>query len=198
MSYGPERYMTAAASKRLKLEPEPGDVDVIIAAGKANHLGHRLLRCQKEFDATRRDLANADSATSRALVLMGMRSLTPTYLALQRHAMSRAVRRNLDLTSEEIADVAHNALDVWLDQRCNTCNGTKETGIYGGPRAICVKCRGTGIKRRVFPSKTSAQHTLGEWLLAEAERLVSDATREAKKWRRAIDRAKVEIADGLR
>ncbi len=193
-----ERYLKATGSSNLKLEPEPKDLDSIIAAGLANHLGHLLLRCQKEFDATRRDLANADSATSRALVMMGMRSITPAYLALQRHATSRAVRRNMQLDSAEIADVAGNALDVWLDQRCNTCNGTKETGIYGGPRAICVKCRGTGVRRRVFPSKSSAQLTLGEWLITEAERMVSDATREAKRWKPAIERAKGEIEDGLR
>jgi len=193
-----ERYIKATSSSHLKVEPEPGDVDQIIAAGKANHLGHLLLRCQREFDATRFDLARADNATSRALVMMGMRSVTPAYLALQRHAMTRVARRNLDLSGEEVADIAGNALDVWLDQRCNTCNGTKETGVYGGPRAICVKCRGSGIRRRVFPSKTSAQLTLGEWLIAEAERMVADAMQEARRWRPAIDRAKGAIEDGLR
>lgn len=193
-----ERYIKSTGSSHLKLEPERGDVDEIIAAGKAAHLGHLLLRCQKEYDATRRDLANADSATSRALVMMGMRSLTPAYLALQRHATTRAFRRNMDLSSAEIADITGNALDVWLDQRCGNCNGTKETGVYGGPRAICVKCRGSGVRRRVFPSKTSQQYALGEWLIAEAERLVTDAPSEAKRWRFAIDEAKRKIEDGLR
>jgi hypothetical protein len=193
-----ERYLRASSSTNLKMETEPKDVDLVIAAGLANHLGHLLLRCQKEFDATRRELAMAESATSRALVMMGLRSVTPAYLGLQRHASSRAMRRNMPLETDEIADVAGNALDVWLDQRCDTCSGTKETGIYGGPRAICVRCRGTGIRRRVFPSKTSAQLVLGEWLISEAERMVSEAMQESRKWRAAIDKRKHEIQDGLR
>lgn len=178
MSAMAERYMRASKSSHLKLEVEPGDVDVIIAAGFADSLGTMLLRCRQQWDAQRAELAKHDNLTGRVLVMMAMRSVTPTYLALQNYGAQRAARRGMNLQDSQIADIVGNALDVWLDQRCNHCNGTKETGLFGGPRAICNRCKGTGTRRRVMPSKTTEELALGEWLIAEADRLVEAAQRK--------------------
>jgi hypothetical protein len=124
-----------------------------------------------------RDAAN-ETLTSRALILMNMPSIRPTANALGRHATNRARQRNMTIEPDIIRRAAGNALDVWLDQRCNSCAGRGKNGGYGAPQIICTKCRGTGIRRRVLPSKTSYELALGEWLMAEADRLVAAAQRK--------------------
>ena len=224
-----EKYIRASTSPRLKLEPEPTDVDVIIAAGLADSLGTVLLRCQQEWDAERGELERMEETllrnqveaertgkhhaiegmaqfyeakqtllTSRVLAMMAMRSLPVAYVALQRLAMKRVLQRKLELQIEETAEIVHNALDVWLDQRCNHCFGTKETGVYGGPRAICNKCRGTGVRRRVFETQKAHAYTLGEWLIAEMERLSAEAKERMSRSKRTIDAAKRKIEDAAR
>lgn len=229
MSGMAERYIRASKSSHLKLEVEPGDVDVVIAAGLADSMGTVLMRCQQEWDAERAELERMEQTllrneaeaertgrhhamegmaqfyeakqtllTSRVLAMMAMRSLPVAFVALQRLAMKRVHQRKLELQLEETAEIVHDALDVWLDQRCNHCLGTKETGVFGGPRAICNKCRGSGVRRRVFPSKTAHAYTLGEWLIAEMERLSAEAKERMSRSKRAIDAAKLKIEDAAR
>ena len=204
-----ERYIRATRSSHLKIEPEPGDVDVVIAAGMADSLGTLLLRCRQEWDASRGalelaednldrglELANIEASSvldgptraellrrnveedalrSRALILLSMTSLAPAKEALKRHAVARATRRSMTLSLFEIARCVGSALDIWLDQRCNACEGRGKNGRYGTPQIICAVCRGSKVRRRVFPSKTNDEHVLGEWLIAEADRLVANA-----------------------
>jgi rRNA maturation endonuclease Nob1 len=222
MSGTAERYVRAARSSDLKMEPEPKDVDVVISAGMADRLGTLLMRCQQEWDSQRGEFermyttlqinrTNAESiakrkakndaeadrfaaeaakgfedakvalSTSRALAMMAMGSLPRAYVEMQNYAIVRVARRRLELQPEDIADIVGNMLDVWLDQRCDNCNGTRETGVYGGPRAICKPCGGSGVKRRAIRIKSSDANVLTDWLLIEADRLVEKARRRMRQ-----------------
>lgn len=76
-----ERYSRATHSSHLKLRPEPGDIDVLAAAGMAGSalrdlrggrtraLGILLLRCRHEWDAQRGEFERMYTALSRERAL---------------------------------------------------------------------------------------------------------------------------------
>lgn len=64
-----ERYIRATRSSHLKLEPEAGDVDMIIAAGIADSLGTLLLRCRQEWDSQRAQLEQAEENRQAGLAI---------------------------------------------------------------------------------------------------------------------------------
>lgn len=216
-----ERYSRASKSSHLKMEVEPGDVDVLIAAGLADSLGTLLLRCRQEWDSQRAEMermhrvlrsdreaaegirkqtaedeeerdefaeesrrafkrAEETLRTSRALMMMGMLSLSSAREALRNYALIRMYRKNLDIDKHH-HDIVDDALDVWLDQRCDACCGRGFNGGYGAPVLNCRPCRASGKRRRVFPSRTSDAYALGEWLIAEADRMVQAAQRKMQR-----------------
>lgn len=134
----------------------------------------------------------------RAFILLGMTSLRPAKEALKRHASNRAVRRSMNLQPFEIARCVGHALDVWLDTRCNACEGRGVNGGYGAPQIICQACKGSKVRRRVFPANHADEQALGEWLLAEMDRVVADSLHTIRRARSVIDARKRFVADGTR
>lgn len=119
-------------------------------------------------------------ATSRALALMAMQSLGAAAAMFHEAAGARSHRLGLRLSTPEIADCVGNGLDLWLDQRCAHCAGRGFNGGYGVPVVVCrgrAGCGGTGKKRRDYPSRVRAQIALGEWVVAEADRMAERAQR---------------------
>lgn len=115
--------------------------------------------------AALREANAAELQTSRSLIMMRMESLPRAMTGLLRLGVMRANRRSMTLQPEAIARCAASVMDVWIDQRCDACAGRGYNGGAGLPQIKCRACGGMRVKRRVFPTKSTEENTLGEWLL---------------------------------
>lgn len=153
-----------------------GIADAVKKAAKSQDDADKRAAQAGAAEEMRLDVERA-AITARMLVLMRMGSLEPAAAAAQRFALQRVARRNLHVDPVAIERVVKAALDVWLDQRCHACAGRGFSGGYGSPIISCRACRASGKRRRVFPAKTAHEFTLGEWLMAEFERMVEAASK---------------------
>lgn len=163
-----ERYARATRSSHLELKSEsPGDVETIIAAGTAEHVGIMLTRLKAEWDTvSKREMAQAaNSGTARVLTLMSLRSMDRAKQTLLLFAVRQAPHKACDSGPEAIHALVVRVLHAWLDKLCDPCDGRGFTGGYGKPKLVCSKCGGTGNRRGGRFGTNEAEHSFGLWLL---------------------------------
>jgi hypothetical protein len=147
--------------RQLNVEPTPDDPKKAQALAEA-----RLALAVKIED----DMAEADRAalTSRALIMVHLKSLRGAADALGNFALGLAVRSGFALPYRDVAPISGRALEAWLDPTCPTCHGTGRTNEPGFPMAICAACGGSG-RRLVSLANNAAGHDFGRRLVAQME-----------------------------
>lgn len=181
-----ERYARATRSSHLELkrtDEAPGDVDTVIAAGTAEHVGILLTRLRLEWDTvSKRELAQAGtSGTARVLTLMGLRSLDRAKQTLLLFAVRQAPHKACDSGPEAIHALVVQVLQVWLDKLCYPCDGRGFSGGYGKARVMCSKCGGTGSRRNSKLGQTPAEHIFGLWLLGMMDSRCSGSMKQISR-----------------
>lgn len=109
--------------------------------------------------------ADREINTSRALILMNLRSLEPAKQNLFAFAVRQAPHKACSSTPEALGKLVGQVLDVWLDKLCHPCEGRGFNGGYGKARVMCPKCGGTGSRRNSRLGANAAEHAFGLWLL---------------------------------
>lgn len=177
-----ERYSSATESSNLRVSEKSSDADFLIAAGMlGDTLGRLLLRLHTEFDLVRGQVSadKALSPTDRLLVLMNLKTLRETRLALGNFAVMTATRRKFTMNDDAVNKIAGRALDVHLDPLCHHCQGRGFNGgsHRGEKQELCRPCRGAGHRRDGL-GKDSEERQFASHLLAELARVVDGAERE--------------------
>lgn len=167
-----ERYAKAVGSSHLEVKPDPGDVDVLIAAGAANTLGVRLMRLRIEFDAVRH------TGCSGRLMMSRLKSAAATREWLRGFAGRAAAGRRLTLDDAALSALVARVLDLWLEPGCPSCRGRGMTGSYGAPQLVCTVCHGTGRRRLIWSVEVAG---LAEWLIQVMDDKVAQAQRRMRR-----------------
>lgn len=157
-----ERYGRAVSSSHLELKVEPGDIDVLIAAGMVREgLGTGLLRLRFEFDS----ISGMPGARTMLTALKSASTVRVRMLALVEQ------RANGRYTAQERIDLIARLLDIWCDPNCPVCSGRGSIGGYqGGPANICNECSG-GKHRKLLWGQDIEQfaHSIEREMLDKVE-----------------------------
>lgn len=141
-----ENYSGAVNTTNLRMEVREDSPDgaagVLIAAGwSPSRLGAALMRLHTEYDSTSIPPGET-SATDRALLQMGLKTLP----AVRQHLADQAVHWGIDRPFE----VATAVIAWWLAKTCRTCRGRQFQTIPGTPalsNRVCRACGGSGESR---------------------------------------------------
>lgn len=119
--------------------------------------------------------ARAQALTSRAMVLIHLKSLRETKQALHVVALQAIDRAGLAWDDHIVASLVGQCLDVHLDGTCHHCQGRGSNGGFGTPQTICRPCKGSGKRTSADVGKDALQREFADWLLREMRRLLGVA-----------------------
>lgn len=132
--------------------------------------------------------AEATALTARALVLIHLKSLRETSLALQVFAAQLATRKRFMRPDSDVLHIAGRALDLWLDPNCPACDGRGFRGGFREPVVLCTHCDGTGNRergRRGFRlAQAEASHQFGRTLMADMDRKADNVAQAMRRFLR--------------
>ena len=148
------------AACELDRQPEPADP-------KAP--SPRKMAEQMREDAARQ------AVTSRAMILIHLKTLRETKEALFAFGRDQAQRRVVMLEDRVIAALVGQALDIHLDRTCHHCQGRGSKGGWGSPLIVCRHCRATGRRDGSLIGKAARQQEFGEFMLAAMDRMLARA-----------------------
>lgn len=172
-----ERYSRAVGSSDLRMKRGVGDLDILIAAGRAGGLGAQLLRLRQEFDTVRGTVRHGPlQPVDRLMVLQRLRSLPDTREALGRFAVQRATKVGLMKSDAIVMKLVGKVLDVFLDPQCHHCEGRGFNGgaHRGDKRTICQPCGGTGHRAHCI-GRDALDHAFTARLLCDMDAMMNAA-----------------------
>jgi hypothetical protein len=165
-----EKYVRATRSSHLEMKVEPGDLDVLIAAGMvADGIGTDLIRLRCERDAISR-------LPGARLAFPMLKSMARTRARLLKYASEES---GYSEASVELQAVIGKVLDLFLDPNCVPCGGTGKTGSYGAAMPMCQACRGSTKREAIWPN-SELEHLAG-WLQSQMESKIDSALRKMHK-----------------
>lgn len=168
-----ERYARASRSSDLKLEVEPKDIDVLIAAGLVREtLATRLIRLRSEFDS----IARGPYSRTLAPALRGFPLARDYFVA---YAVSEAPARARNIDDQQATEIAIRVLDLFLDPNCPACTGRMFSGGYGAPTMRCAPCNETGKRRHLW--KSDHEEHFAVWLQTSIESKIENALHEMRR-----------------
>jgi hypothetical protein len=124
--------------------------------------------------------------TSRAMVLLNLKSLTEAREALWRYSYSLlAPKGRFMLDDSTAASVTGRVLDAWLDPSCHHCQGRGFNGgaHRGEQRVFCRPCRGSG-NRRSWIGKGVEEREFAVVLLLRLDEYLRTVDRTIRRWLR--------------
>jgi len=148
------------AARELDRLPEPADPK----APNPRKMAERM-----------REDAAAQALTSRAMILIHLKTLREAKEALFAFARDHAQRRVVMLQDKEIAAIAGQALDIHLDPTCHRCQGRGFNGGFGQPQIICKACGGRAKRDQHDIGKDGLRREFGAFLLAAMDRMLARA-----------------------
>lgn len=142
---------------------------------RADHLADQIEAMSTELAAIQRR-APAEIMSARAFVLLGLCTLGDARTQLGALAVKMGAAKKHDLAPEVALKLAGRVLDVWLDEVCHRCDGTKAIGNrYAGDREReCPTCKGSGHRRDILGDSLK-QTMFAADLMAEVHRQVAAA-----------------------
>ena len=165
-----EKYSRAMRSSHLEMKVEPGDLDVLIAAGMvADGIGTDLIRLRTERDAISR-------MPGARLAFPLLKSMERTRARLTKYAAQESGCDEADLAFQAVIG---KVLDLYLDPNCSPCGGTGKIGAYGSAMPMCPTCRGSTKRAAMWP--TEEAEGLADWLQAQMESKVDSALRKMSR-----------------
>lgn len=162
-----EKYLRAARSSHLQMSyVEPGDIDMLIAAGTlTDGIGPSLLRLRAERDSI-------SGMPNSRLLSRALTSMAGTRMLLIRYGSQNS---NYPEDAVELRGIVDNVLDLFLEPGCPTCGGTGKTGVYGSPQSMCSTCGGSTRRKLMWPTEES--EALAYWLAAQMEDKMAQSLR---------------------
>lgn len=146
-----ERYSRAMRSSHLEMKVEPGDLDVLISAGKVKeNLGTGLMRLRFEFD----EISGMAGARN-----MLHRLKSAGFVKVRMVAM---IMERSEIQSDDAHELVAKLLDAWCNPNCPTCRGrgtVDAPGNHGGRNSmqnICGDCGGSGKREMWWPEHQQA------------------------------------------
>ena len=138
---------------------------------------------EEELAAAGTMLAAAEAAalTSRALILVQLKTLQPAKEALSRYAIGQATRMRFMRDNQLVCQIAARALDLWIDALCGPCQGTGSVGVFGSPRIQCRACNGTR-RRTLRLAQEPGDHNFGVSLMVKMDSKVDHVARQIRRF----------------
>jgi hypothetical protein len=117
-----------------------------------------------------RDARNS-ALTAKAMALVHLKTLHDARQWLGRFAQQQALRKHFHRPNLEVRVLAGQALNLWLDSTCQSCQGLGFTGGFNGPKVLCTDCGASGkahwglretVKRGARPEDRFVLHLLAQ------------------------------------
>jgi|DEB19_MinimDraft_2_1074335.scaffolds.fasta_scaffold02589_6 hypothetical protein len=128
----------------------------------------------------------AEVKTARAIILVSLKSLQAARREVGVLAIGMSAKPKRNLGADVALRMAGRVLDVWLDEVCHRCDGTKRIGNrYAGEQdRECPACKGTGHRRDILGANQHEALFAGD-LLEEIQCQVAAAAAGIKAAMRA-------------
>jgi len=171
--------LLACRLERGPLPPPPDAVDLVPVDMVQYAIDARAkLKAQA---AALREEAKRQAITSRALILINLKTLREAKEALAAFAWRQGRRWHLEWPDHVMAAVVGQALDIHLDATCHHCQGRGFNGGFGGPRIQCKPCGETGARSKQHIGRDDQTRDFGGYLLDEMKRMLALAAASMKR-----------------
>lgn len=133
--------------------------------------------------------AERQALTSRALILVHLKSLRPARERLGAWALLMATKERYMADDATVQRIASRALQAWIDPICPACDGLGFTGEAGAVRLLCRACSGS-TRRHVQLAGDDDGERFGRFLLSNMDRKAEAVARAMRRFLRRHDKVR--------